>query len=143
MDHEVVMRPCRIRDWLLNLSRNHFSLHQGKNVRVTMEFQVPKRHISLPTISTNMVQHVLRWEWQKRCSSSSWQRYDLINFLMSFFWGNVKTKTRGWSNFIYLYIEISICKHEKNQRVHFLVHDHFLLVHIWLTPSEGPKDFVD
>ena len=42
MDHEVVPRPRRICDWLLNSSRVHFSLHQGKNVKVIMEFEVPK-----------------------------------------------------------------------------------------------------
>jgi hypothetical protein len=34
-----------------------------------MEFEVPKRHILRPTLSGNMVQQVLRWEMQKRCSS--------------------------------------------------------------------------
>ena len=45
MDHEVVPRHCKFCDWLFNLSRDHFSLHQGKYIRVTMEFEVPKRHI--------------------------------------------------------------------------------------------------
>ena len=31
MDHEVVSRPCKISDWLLNSSWDHFNLHQGKN----------------------------------------------------------------------------------------------------------------
>ena len=30
MDHEVVPRSSRICDWLWKLSRDHFSLHQGK-----------------------------------------------------------------------------------------------------------------
>ena len=68
MDHEVVPRHCKIFDWLLNLSRDHFGLHQGENVRVTMEFEVPRRHILRPTLSIDMVQQVLWWEWQKRCS---------------------------------------------------------------------------
>ena len=59
MDHGVVPRPCKIRDWLLNSSWDHFGLHQGrKNVRVTMEFEVPKRHIARPTLSNDMVQRV-------------------------------------------------------------------------------------
>jgi hypothetical protein len=41
-------------------------LHQGKNVKVIMEFEIPKRHILRPTLSTNMVQRVLWWERQKR-----------------------------------------------------------------------------
>ena len=36
-------------------------------VRVTMEFQVPNRHIFRPTLSTDMVQQILWWERQKRC----------------------------------------------------------------------------
>ena len=62
MDHEVVPRPCRICDWLSNWSQVHFALHQGKKVKVAMEFEVPKRHIVRPTLSTNMVQRILRWE---------------------------------------------------------------------------------
>jgi hypothetical protein len=68
MDHEVVPRPCKICDWLLNSSRDHFGLQQGNNVRVTMEFEVPKRHILRPRLSTNMVQWIFPWERQKRRS---------------------------------------------------------------------------
>ena len=41
MHHEVVPRPCKICDWLLNWSWDDFSSHQGENVRVSMEFEVP------------------------------------------------------------------------------------------------------
>ena len=58
MDHESVPRPCKICDWLLNLSWYHFSLHRGKNVRVPIKFEVPKRHILRPTLSNDMVQWV-------------------------------------------------------------------------------------
>jgi hypothetical protein len=30
MDHEVVPRPCKICDWSLNLSWDHFGLYQGQ-----------------------------------------------------------------------------------------------------------------
>jgi hypothetical protein len=62
MDHEVVPRPYEICDWLLNSSPDQLCIHQGKNVRVTMEFEVPKRHILRPTLSTHMVQRVLQLE---------------------------------------------------------------------------------
>jgi hypothetical protein len=39
-----------------------------KNVIVTTEFEVPKRHILRPTLSIDMVQRVLWWERQKRDS---------------------------------------------------------------------------
>jgi hypothetical protein len=56
MDHEVV--PCfsKICDWLLNLSQDHFDVHQAKNVRVIMELEVPKMLIFRPTLSIFMVQ---------------------------------------------------------------------------------------
>ena len=56
MDHEGIPRLCKICDWLLNSSWDHFGLNQGQNVRVTMEFEVPKRHILRPTLFINMVQ---------------------------------------------------------------------------------------
>jgi hypothetical protein len=31
---------------------------KGKNIRMTVEFKVPIRHILMPTLSTNMVQHI-------------------------------------------------------------------------------------
>ena len=78
-------------DWLLNSSWDHLGLHQGKMVRGTMEFELPKRHISRPTLSSNMVQRVLLRERQKRCSSRKRQGpmaekccYNKI--LMNFFW---------------------------------------------------------
>ena len=45
MDHEVVPRSCKIWDWLLNSSQHHFGLHQEKNFRVSVEFEVPKEQI--------------------------------------------------------------------------------------------------
>ena len=68
MDHEVVPMPFRICDWLFKLSWDHFGLHQGKNVRVTLKFEIPKIHILRPTLSIDMIQRVLQWErQQKRC----------------------------------------------------------------------------
>ena len=32
-----------------------------------MEYEVPKGHVLRPTLSTDMVQHALRWERQKKC----------------------------------------------------------------------------
>ena len=40
-----------------------------KMVKVTIEFEVPKRHILGSTLSIDMIQQVLWWERQKRCSS--------------------------------------------------------------------------
>ena len=67
MDYEVIPRPCKIGDWLLNLSRDHFGLHQGKDVKSDHGVQGPQKTCLRPTLSTEMVQRVLRWERQKRC----------------------------------------------------------------------------
>ena len=40
---------------------------EGKNVKVTMEFKVPKRHILRPTLSIDMVQRLLQLERQNMC----------------------------------------------------------------------------
>jgi hypothetical protein len=55
----------------LSLSWDHFPFTptEEKNVGVIMEFEVPKRHVIRPTLSNDMVQQILRWEGQKRCSS--------------------------------------------------------------------------
>ena len=59
-----------------------------ENVIVTMEFEVPKRCILRPTLSTNMVQHVLWWERQKKCSGRKnedpWQRNIIIHSFIYF-----------------------------------------------------------
>ena len=60
MDHEVVPCSSKISDWPLNSSQDHLSFHQQKNVRVTMELEVPKRTIFRPTLSTDIVQWVLQ-----------------------------------------------------------------------------------
>jgi hypothetical protein len=43
MDHEVVPRPSKIWDWLLNSSWDHFGLHQGKNVKGDHEVRGPDK----------------------------------------------------------------------------------------------------
>jgi hypothetical protein len=43
MDHEVVMRPSKIYDWLLNLSQDHFSLQQGKKCQSDHGIQGPQK----------------------------------------------------------------------------------------------------
>ena len=59
MDHEVIPCSFEIFGWLLNLAHNHFSLHEGKKVKVIMELEVANMPIFRPTISTIMVQQVL------------------------------------------------------------------------------------
>jgi hypothetical protein len=42
MDHEVIPRTCKIWDWLLNFSWDHFGLHQGKKCESDREVRSPK-----------------------------------------------------------------------------------------------------
>ena len=86
MDHEVVPRPCKISNWLLNSSWHHFSLHQGKNVRVTMKFEVPKRHILRRALSTNIVHWVLWRGRQKRCFGRKRQGPMVGKYCFDRFW---------------------------------------------------------
>ena len=147
MDHEVVARliyTIHHCDWLLNSSRNHFSLRQERNVGVTMEFEVPKRHILWPTLSTSMVQRVLWWERQNRSCDRKRQGpmaekccYD--KFLITFFWEVKRSEDkRRQENHDQTWIFFGhIIK--KSAHSFFLGAWSFLLVHIWFTPSEGPK----
>ena len=65
MDYEVISRPRKICDRLLNLSLDHVGLHQGKNIKVTIEFEVSKRYLVKPTLSIDMVQHACAVEEAK------------------------------------------------------------------------------
>ena len=153
-DCEVVPRPCKICDWVLDSFRDHFGLHQGDSVRVvTMEFDVSERHVARRASSTDMVQWVLRWERQKRCSSRKRQEpmtgkccYDRI--CDEFFYGGEKEiKTRGDQrmakllNFFSRLSFLDICWNKRAQSLFGAWP--FLLVHIRFTPSERPKDFVN
>ena len=110
MDRTVVPRLCKICDWLLNSSRGHFSLRQGRIVRVIVEFEVSKRHVLRPMLSIDMVQWVLQWEKQKRCSSRKRQGpmtkrccYNRF-FNEVFLWGKRRwgqEKTREWLDLIF------------------------------------------
>ena len=63
-----------------------------------MEFKAPKRNILRPTLSFDMVQHILRWEKQKRCSCRKrhgpWQRNVVVINFKWIFLGEEKMKTR-------------------------------------------------
>ena len=145
MDHEVVWRPCKIGDWLLNSSREHFNLHQGTNVRVTMEFWGPQT-----ILSTNMVHWVPWWERQKRCSSTHRQgpmakNVVPIKFLWIFLLGKRiwrQEKTREWSNLNVIKAGLLDIYLKKSPHSLFGAWS-FLLVHIRFTPSEGAKGFVN
>ena len=156
MDHESVPKPSKIYDWLLNLSRDHFGLHQGIHISVTMEFEVPNIHILRLTLSIDVVQRVLWWERQKRRfgrkGKGLWPRKCWYNdFLMIFLFEKWRQeKTREWSNMFFLsiyYLSFQnypfwTCIKKKISTFVFGAWS-FMLVHIQFTPSEGPKDFIN
>ena len=110
MDHEVVPRSWKVCDWLLNSSWDHFGLHQGTNVKVTMKFKVPKKHILRSTLFIGMIQRVLRWERQKRCSNCFFKRQGpmakngvIIKKFIEIYYEEENIKTREWSNLNYFF----------------------------------------
>lgn len=136
-----VMWNC---DSLLNLSLDHFGLQQGKIVIMTMEFKVPKTYILRPTLSTNIVQCVLQWERQKKCSRTKRQvpmakKWYYSSFLKNFL-KESKIKARENKRTVELDFSRQDCPFwtSINQHIHFGASS-FLLVQIRFTPSEGPK----
>ena len=99
-------------------------------LRVIMEFEVSKRHILRPTLSTDMVKWDLYWERQKRCYGRKRQglmahKYCYNQLLNGFCWGGVDEDKRlqkndpFWilQNYYFGYIL-------KKQHIHCLVHGH-------------------
>ena len=143
MDHEVVPRPCKICDWLLNLSRDHFGLHQGKKCQSDHGVWDPQKTKFLrPTLSTYMVQRVLWWERQKRCSSTT-RRGPMANgVIVKFWWFFWELNTRELSNLIIFFSSrnCAFCTYiKKIQHIHILMNGHSSWSTIGLYPMRGPK----
>jgi hypothetical protein len=84
MDHEVVPMPCKKCDWLLNSSQDHFGSHQGKNVRVTKEFEVLKRRILRLTLSIDMNKPPLPPKRRSYCAHV-YNNFEILKYLGTFF----------------------------------------------------------
>ena len=96
-----------------------------------MEFEVPKRHISRPTLSTNMVQPDLRWRGKRGAMVKKRQGHIAENycyniFLWMFFLGKRREDPKKWSNlnFSQNYPFWAYIIRKKNQHIQFLVHGH-------------------
>ena len=84
------------------------SVDSREDIKTTNMLLSSKRHILRPTLSTDMVQWVLQWERQKRCSSRKRQqpmttKWCYYKFSMKYFLGKRRwrqDKTREWSNLI-------------------------------------------
>ena len=70
MDHKVVPRRSKNLWLVVELIPRPLQLTPRKHVRLTVKFQVSKRHdiLRLSTLSTDMVQRLLQWERQNMCS---------------------------------------------------------------------------
>ena len=115
-----------------------------------MKFEAPKWNIITPALSTNMLQHVLQWERQKRCSSRKnkgpWHKNIVMtNFLWASFWvKGYEDKRRQNIVHTWFLLKTALFGHILKKSSHSLLHAwSLLLIHIWLTPSEGPKSFVN
>ena len=113
-----------------------------------MEFEVPKRHISRPTLSTGMIQQVLWWERQRRCYSRKKQgpiaeKCFCNKFLMKFYQGGEdedKRRQEKGQTWIYFFTKLSFLDiYFLNQHIHFLVHDHSTYSTFSLHLVRGPK----
>jgi hypothetical protein len=103
-------------------------------------------HILRPTLSTNMIQRVLQWEMQKRCSSrkkvgGSWHiNIIIINFLMKEEMKMTKDKRMVKLEFCFCFFKTTLFEHILKKSAHSFVGAwSFHLVHIRFTPSKGPK----
>ena len=143
MDHEVVPRTCKICGWLLNSSQDYFGLHQGKNVRATMEFEVSERHVLRFTLSTDMVGEPIVGK-----GKGPWQRNVVIMIFFFKFWGKrswrqEKTRLRMVKHYFILFPKLHFFGHiSKNKHIHFLVHGHFSWSTFDLHLVGGAKGFV-
>ena len=96
------------------------------------------------------VQRVLWWERRRRCYGTKWQgcwhrNVDIIILYWIFFLGGGKQRWRrenGQTSIFFLNIVLFGYK-LKNSTHSLLGAWSFLVVHVWFTPSEGPKGFVN
>ena len=128
MDYEVIPRPCNVCVVVEFVQEPLWFTPRKKIVKVTMEFEIPKRHIQGVHFSTNMIQRVLQKERQKRCHDRKRQRpmvdkYFYNKILRKVLWGREdKEKTIDQICFQ----KCPFWAHmKKSQHIHFLMHGHF------------------
>jgi hypothetical protein len=114
--------------WLVvELVPRQLGLHQGKKIKMTMEFEVHKRYILGATLPDDMVQRVLWWERQKKCSGRKKARAHGKEIMLWFFsmnyifgeWRWRQEETKEWSNFIFFLEIVLLGIYSTNQHIHF------------------------
>ena len=157
MDREVVPRPCKICDWLLNSSWDHFSLHQGKEKKCESD------HIVRGLQMTYFKAYIINWHGptgfavreaqitafgRKREGPMIEKCYYSKKIIMIFL-REEKMKTREAMRMtkleIFLLFKTALFGYIywKKSAHSFLGAWLFLLVHIRFTPSEGLNDFIN
>jgi hypothetical protein len=119
-----------------------------KNVGVTMEFEVSNKRILRLMLSNDMVQWVLQWERQKRCSCRKRQgpmakKCYYNKLIMIFFRGREdEDKIMVKHDFFFKMANFWTYIRRKKSTHSLFGPWSFLLIHIRFTPSEGPNGFV-
>ena len=114
MEHEVVPRPSKICDWLLNSSHDHFGLHQKKKCQSDHGVWGPQRTYFEAYIVHWHGPTDYWWERPKRCyirkrQGPMTEKSCYINFFMKCFFREEKMKTRAWSNLILIFLPSQNC----------------------------------
>ena len=147
MDHEVVARPSELCGWLSNSSWDHFDLHQGKNNRMTMEDIMSWGLHYPPTWSNGFCgRRGKRGALLEKGQGFMAKKCCYNKFSNEIYLGKEKVKTREDERMrqtFFFWVEVVLFGHILKKMAHSLFGARSLLmVHIGLTPSEGPKDFV-
>ncbi len=113
MDHEVIPRPCKICDLVVELVPGSLRFTPRKQFHSDHGVRVPKRHILRPTLSTDMVQRVLMGERQKgalvETCKDPWHKMNVnIRFEWFFSWEEKRTQwnRKEWSSSIFFFFQI-------------------------------------
>ena len=149
MNHEVVPRPCKICNWLLTSSWDHYGLHQGKNGQSDHVVWGPhKTYLKAYVIHSHgptgfVVGETKEVIWQKKHCYNDFLKIDI-------FFEEDKRKTREDKRMVkrellFTLKTTTFFGHmlETSTPSIYDVWSSFLLVHIRFTPCEGPKGFVE
>ena len=158
MDREVVPKPCKICDWMLNSSWEHFGLHQGKKMsRWSWSLRFPKDifkgpHYLLTWSNKFCAGRGKRGALVDKCKGPCQKNVVIINFWWKIYlWGReYNDKRREWNAqtwvFLFCFLVfwfffklpfLDICY--KNQHIHILVHGHSSWSTFGLHLVRGPK----
>ena len=153
MVHEVVPCSPKICDWVLNLSRDHFGLYQGKKGRVAMGFEVPNRLVFHACIihCHGPVGFVLRKAKEIIPLQKSWDHGNETPLIWTYIYIYYQTllkleerreEERGGDKTWKIIQRFAFWAYIKeNQHIHFLMHGHSSRSAFSVHLVRGPKVF--